>query len=249
MSSPEPRPVPPRPAARARRPLPPRKSRPEPEPEPEPRAGAQPDPHWPAADGGPKHEADPEPDPQQPQQPQQQVPWLALGDSYTIGHGVSAAERWPVQLAAQLALPEPTLVARTGWTAADLQAALDAASLGPGQFALVSVMVGANDQIRGSGNLGNARPATEPFRAAIVSLLERAVSLSVGGDPRRVVVLSLPDWTCTPAGLKRSIAVNDSGLSATVVERQIDSYNSVLREGAEAILRKELAGKSRRKGR
>jgi len=139
-----------------------------------------------------------------------------------------------VQLAAQLALPEPTLLARTGWTAADLQAAVDATALGPGQFALVSVMVGVNDQIRGSGNLGNARPATEPFRVGIASLLERAVSLAVGSDPRRVVVLSIPDWTCTPAGLKRSIAVHDSGLSATVVERQIDSYNSVLRGAAEA---------------
>ena len=48
------------------------------------------------------------------------------------------------------------------------------------------------------------------------------------------MVLLIADWTCTPVGLKRSMAVNESGLSATVVDRQIDSYNRVLREVAEA---------------
>ncbi len=60
------------------------------------------------------------------------VPFLALGDSYTIGEGAAAAERWPVQLVALaktqgLALAEPDIIARTGWTTAELQEAIRAA--------------------------------------------------------------------------------------------------------------------------
>jgi hypothetical protein len=49
--------------------------------------------------------------------------YLALGDSYTIGESVAVEGRWPVQLAALLrqaglAVGEPEIVARTGWTVA-----------------------------------------------------------------------------------------------------------------------------------
>ena len=47
--------------------------------------------------------------------------FLALGDSYSIGEGVEAGGRWPVQLARALRLEgrdlgEPRIVATTGWT-------------------------------------------------------------------------------------------------------------------------------------
>ena len=58
--------------------------------------------------------------------------YLALGDSYTIGEGVPPADRWPVQLAAALrsagvAVADPQIIATTGWTVAELEAAIDAA--------------------------------------------------------------------------------------------------------------------------
>ena len=45
--------------------------------------------------------------------------YLALGDSYTIGEGVTAEERWPDQLAERLssngmAVRKPVVIARTG---------------------------------------------------------------------------------------------------------------------------------------
>ena len=57
---------------------------------------------------------------------------LALGDSYTIGTGVGEAERWPVLLAAELrqqGIPaaEPLIIARNGWTTADLDTGIQAA--------------------------------------------------------------------------------------------------------------------------
>src|SRR4028119_2223459 len=59
--------------------------------------------------------------------------YLALGDSYTIGEDASPPERWPVQLAVLLrqrgiAVGEPEIIARTGWTVAELSAGVDAAA-------------------------------------------------------------------------------------------------------------------------
>ena len=58
--------------------------------------------------------------------------FLALGDSYSIGQGVEAGGRWPVQLARALRLEgrdlgEPRIVATTGWTTDELDAGIDAA--------------------------------------------------------------------------------------------------------------------------
>ena len=47
--------------------------------------------------------------------------WLALGDSYTIGQGVDAADRFPTQtvnllLQAGINISTPDYIAATGWT-------------------------------------------------------------------------------------------------------------------------------------
>src|SRR5690349_2085793 len=49
------------------------------------------------------------------------VEFLSLGDSYTIGEGVAAPDRWSVQLANMVRsqginLQTPDIIARTGWT-------------------------------------------------------------------------------------------------------------------------------------
>jgi lysophospholipase L1-like esterase len=143
---------------------------------------------------------------------------LALGDSYTIGEGEAADARWPVQLAARLRaggvdLGEPEVVARTGWTTAELDAAIDrAAPRGP--YALVTLLIGVNDQYRGR-SLDDTRPR---FRA----LLARAVGLA-GGDPGRVLVLSVPDWGVTP------FAARD-GRGPEQIARELDALNAMERE-------------------
>lgn len=144
--------------------------------------------------------------------------FLALGDSYTIGEGVDEAQRWPVQLAALLRergidVAEPRIIARTGWTTDELSAAIDDA--GPqGPYALVSLLIGVNNQYRGRG--------AEEYRTEFAALLQRAVGFA-GGEASRVIVLSIPDWGVTPFA---------DGRDRGQIAAEIDAYNAINRDEA-----------------
>jgi lysophospholipase L1-like esterase len=121
-----------------------------------------------------------------------------LGDSYTIGEGVTEDERWPVQLAAALRqrgvlAAEPRIVARTGWTSDELQAAIQQ-DLPQGKYELVTLLIGVNNQYRG-GDL-------DQYRAQFRDLLRQAIDFA-GGEAGRVLVLSIPDWSVTPFAADR----------------------------------------------
>ena len=144
---------------------------------------------------------------------EQKLRYLALGDSYTIGESVAAAERWPVQLAAMLRaagvpVEPPEIIARTGWTTDELDAAIDAAApVGP--YELVSLLIGVNNQYRG-------RSASE-YAAQFAALLARAIGFA-GGRPGRVLVLSIPDWGVTPFAQSRDRAA---------IGAAIDQFNAI----------------------
>ena len=140
--------------------------------------------------------------------------WLALGDSYTIGEGVAAEDRWPHRVfealrAAGVKVEPPRILATTGWTTAELMAAMEHERLWPARerFELVSLMIGVNDQYRG-------RDAGE-FAPLFAQCLERAVALA-GGDAGRVVVASVPDWGVTPFA---------GGRDRGAIARAVDEYN------------------------
>lgn len=144
--------------------------------------------------------------------------YLALGDSYTIGEGVPDEGRWPVQLAAALrreniALAEPRIIATTGWTTDELDAAIDDAE--PlGEFGFVSLLIGVNNQYRGRG--------VDEYREQFAALLRRAIGYA-GGRRDRVLVLSIPDWGVTRFG-------RDSGRDLARVSRELDAYNAAARD-------------------
>jgi len=150
------------------------------------------------------------------------IRYLALGDSYTIGESVPEAGRWPVQLAALLrergiAIADPRIIARTGWTTDELSAAMDEQE--PlGEWDFVSLLIGVNNQYRG-------RPV-EDYRPEFERLLQRAIALA-GGRADRVIVLAIPDWGVTPFGAK-------SGRDLAAVSAQLDAYNAAKREIAQA---------------
>lgn len=139
--------------------------------------------------------------------------YLALGDSYTIGEGVAEEDRWPVQLAALLrrdgvAVSPPEIIARTGWTTDELSAAMDDADP-RGPYALVTLLIGVNDQYRGRD--------AEAYRPEFARLLARAVALA-GGEPGHVVVLSIPDWGVTPFA---------EGRDGAAIAAEIDKFNEI----------------------
>lgn len=150
--------------------------------------------------------------------------FLALGDSYTIGEGVAPEERWPERLTARLRaegfdLVPPEIVAVTGWTTDELSAGIEEADP-QGPYALVSLLIGVNNQYRG-------RDVGE-YRAEFRALLRRAVAFG-GGEAGRVLVVSIPDWGATPFA-------QDDARSAAQITGEIDAYN------AEACAEAEAAG-------
>ncbi len=145
--------------------------------------------------------------------------YLALGDSYTIGESVSPAERWPRQLAELLRadgvnIAEPIIVAQSGWTTDELQAAIRRAQP-QGPFDLVSLLIGVNNQYRGR--------AEGEYREQFIELLELSIGFA-GGRPGRVLVLSIPDWGVMPYA---------EGRNRNEIARQIDRLNAINRAAAE----------------
>jgi hypothetical protein len=155
---------------------------------------------------------------QRPAGPGAGILFLALGDSYTLGEGVATRARWPVQLAvlarAQgVPLQAPDLIARTGWTTAELQAAISAAHNALG-YGLVSLLIGANNQYWGQ--------TMAQYRVGFRALLGTVVHFA-GGQPRRVVVLSMPDWGQSPFAARQ-------GRDPARTGAEIDQFNAAAQE-------------------
>ena len=150
--------------------------------------------------------------------------YLALGDSYTIGEGVDPGDRWPARLTAALRssgtpIARLQFIAHTGWTTAELLAAIAAALPPPPPIHdLVTLLIGVNDQYRGYG--------VGAFRSGFELLLARAIELAAM-DPRRVVVVSIPDWSVTPFA-----GSDPRGRPAIAAE--IDAFNAIARRLATA---------------
>jgi lysophospholipase L1-like esterase len=140
--------------------------------------------------------------------------YLALGDSYTIGESVAAEERFPHQLARELGIGTPQIIAKTGWTTDELNEAIDAANP-QGPFDLVTLLIGVNNQYRGRD--------AEQYRGEFAALLRRAIGFA-GGDAKKVVVVSIPDWGVTPFA---------EGRDRAKIAAEIDRYNAVNREEAQ----------------
>ena len=147
-----------------------------------------------------------------------QASYLALGDSYTIGESVSEDLRWPVQLVEQLrergvAIEDPRIIAKTGWTTRDLLNAMDQ-ELGEEKYDLVSVLIGVNNQYQG-------RSLVE-YEEELNQLFSRAINLSSQGR-EGVFVVSIPDYGVTPFG-----AANEEEIG-----KELEEFNSVFERVAD----------------
>jgi len=137
--------------------------------------------------------------------------FLALGDSYTIGEGVTDDERWPNHLVRMLRgrgveIDDPHIIARTAWTSDELQDAIDAEKP-RGPFDLVTLLIGVNDQYR-------SRPVSS-FVPEMEALVKRSIAFA-GKKPARVIGVSIPDWSATPFA---------KGRDRSVIAAEIAAYN------------------------
>ena len=147
--------------------------------------------------------------------------YLALGDSYTIGEGIDEAGRWPVQLARALRaegipVADPRIIATTGWTTDELDAAITAQE--PlGEYDFVSLLIGVNNQYRGR--------LVDEYRVQFAALLWRAIGYA-GNRPERVLALSIPDWGVTPFAQQEN-------RDRDRIARELDAYNLAAREACQ----------------
>jgi lysophospholipase L1-like esterase len=122
-------------------------------------------------------------------EPAARLRYVALGDSYTIGTSVAEAERWPSQLAARM--PALELVANlgvNGFTSRDV-IDVELPQLDGLRPEVLTLLIGVNDVVQGV-------PA-ETYRSNVSRILDDLVDRVGAG---RVLVVTTPDYTVTPAG-------------------------------------------------
>jgi hypothetical protein len=138
---------------------------------------------------------------------------ICLGDSYTIGEGLPLHESFPYQLVQLLRknghlFHAAEIVAKTGWTSFELLAHLEQTKLND-HYDFATLLIGVNNQYRGL--------STTDFVIDFEFLLRKAIAL-VGNNPKKLVVISIPDWGVTPFA-------KDS--DATKIANEINAYNGV----------------------
>jgi lysophospholipase L1-like esterase len=170
--------------------------------------------------------------------------YLALGDSYTIGEQVLPEENFPNQTVTRLnqtadgaesrrqgfaqtssavtnpdggcSYSAPEIIATTGWTTDELDAAINAADILK-SYDIVSLLIGVNNQYRG-------RPV-ENFTTEFEGLLQRGIHFA-NNIPNHVFVLSIPDWGVTPFA---------KGRDSKKIAEEIDAYNAVCKTIAKKL--------------
>ena len=139
--------------------------------------------------------------------------YLALGDSYTIGEGVSLFESFPYQVVRLLRKKDydfnaPEIIAKTGWTTDELQSAIGKSTL-LSKYDFVTLLIGVNDQYRGRDPI--------EYKEQFEELVKKAIELA-NGKKDRVVVISIPDYSVTPHG---------RSMDADKVSKEIEVFNAI----------------------
>jgi lysophospholipase L1-like esterase len=139
--------------------------------------------------------------------------YLAIGDSYTIGESVPEKKNFPNQTVTclrkkRIKFHDPAIIAKTGWTTDELQAALAQTRLAV-PFDFVTLLIGVNNQYRGR--------SVEEYTKQFEELLQQAIDYA-GGKTTRVIVLSIPDWGVTPFAATRD---------RKKIAAEIDTFNAI----------------------
>lgn len=139
--------------------------------------------------------------------------YLALGDSYTIGEGVSLTKSFPYQVVQLLRSKEfnfsaPEIIAKTGWTTDELLDEINKSTL-LSKYDFVTLLIGVNNQYR-------ERDALE-YKEQFEELLKKAVELA-NGKKEHVIIISIPDYSVTPYA---------SSMDIEKISKEIEVFNGI----------------------
>jgi lysophospholipase L1-like esterase len=148
---------------------------------------------------------------------EEEIRYLALGDSFTAGTGNAPSAAFPSRLASLWRAHGRTVTLKNaavnGYTTADVLEQ-EIPQVAPFHPTVVTLAVGANDRVHGW--------SADVYRSH-VRVLFRAI-MDAGVAPNRIVALPQPDWSVSPA----ATAFGDSGrIGADIV-----AFNAILRDEA-----------------
>ena len=146
------------------------------------------------------------------------IQYLALGDSYTIGQSVCEECSFPAQLLNKLQNSNLEnkfslkIIAKTGWTTTNLINAIADQNLSP-NYDLVTLLIGVNNQYQ--------HKSFSLYQKEFPELIATSIALA-RGDKSKLLVISIPDYAFTPSG-------EASGNKASI-SSEIDDYNKFARK-------------------
>jgi lysophospholipase L1-like esterase len=152
-----------------------------------------------------------------PADPSGKIRYVAVGDSYTIGLGVRADERWPNVMARNLnnAGVNIELVLNPSVSGYEVQDAIEielpkVEKIRPD---FVTVFIGANDNFRSKD--------ADIYNKDLTELLDKLQPMLT--NPKNIVLITIPDYTKSPAG---------RGYDTGSQSRLIEEYNQVIKDEA-----------------
>lgn len=163
-----------------------------------------------------------DPDPDNNSSEESVIKYLALGDSYTIGASVCDTCSYPQLLKAKLKNEFNSninlkIIAQTGWTTTALIGAIN--NENPSQDKdLVTLLIGVNNQFQNR--------SFEIYETEFPLLINKAI-LFAKGNPKNVIVISIPDYAFTPFGENLNNREN--------ISNEIDAYNNYAKQVTENI--------------
>ncbi len=149
--------------------------------------------------------------------------YLALGDSYTIGESVDQPLTFPFLLEnrlrneAKIDLDQTKVIAKTGWTTAELLKGIQSIKPKP-EYDLVTLLIGVNNQYRGQD--------IEIYKKELQTL----INLSIGfakGKSGHVVMISIPDYGCTPFGKEMADKIDLELRQYNLINKELANRNGL----------------------
>lgn len=152
-----------------------------------------------------------------------QIRYVAVGDSYTVGEGVSRDESWPVLLTSDLQRNNISIdlianIAKTGWlTEHVLELELPLFEKYGADFA--TLLIGANDWVQ--------EVNTEKFTNNFQKILDKMQNSMT--DPKKIILLTIPDFSVTQVG-------QIFGTGRNIVQGILEFNEIIIREAQERHL-------------